>query len=471
MNDEESNENTSPESLPPKIWKGIRRGVNKAGNTAVSTTQKGKVLGIQLAQTTGQTTQTAMGRMQRHLGEDYYDILTQNPIVLDTLSRTELLQENKILLETTFNIPWSSSILWGFTVGITQMNQKEIANIMGQLFHYGPGHISSWDDVNKFMDQVSGKGHRLKHGHSIEYLPEIIERFGVKGVPAYTMHLLQDFTTTDGIPFVPKAWQVKQGIQSLGIHPHTAARLVSLSFTGLMSTIFVFMWASSIYELTSSVLKKRQLSMLLQIAEEALQHGDYKTAASNYEMALDIDANPYIMIALGQVFAQHKDTRFKAHQHFDQAVHLLANQPGKTMTYHGVKLSVRGMVGVQALATVDVYEGMPQDYWNEYLSKLVKATCNSFRITGRDLAKHAQNRISGTVKNPAQFSAAINYYLAAKAACYYPFLRERDDLIITNLDAAKQALDQVEQYDETVLGPSVENLRQLWTYELLPSER
>jgi len=40
----------------------------------------------------------------------------------------------------------------------------------------------------------------------------------------------------------------------------------------------------------------------------------------------------------------------------------------------------------------------------------------------------------------------------------------------TNLVAAKQALGLVAQYDEAALRPSVENLRQLWTYELLPPE-
>jgi hypothetical protein len=73
------------------------------------------------------------------------------------------------------------------------------------------------------------------------------------------------------------------------------------------------------------------------------------------------------------------------------------------------------------------------------------------------------------VVNPAQFSAAVNYYLAAKAACYYPFLKEQKELVTTNLEAAKQALGLVAQYDEAALRPSVETLRTLWTYELLPA--
>jgi hypothetical protein len=468
MSEEETNIDPEQPSVPSKVWQGIRQGVNKAGQTAVTTSKKGAQLGSQLAQTTGQTTQTAVGKVQRRLGEDYYAIMAQNPIVLDTLSRADLLQENKLLLQTAFNIPWSSSIVWGFTVGVTQMKQDEIAHAMGQLFHYGPGHISRWNEVNRYMDGVRGGGHRLKFGHSPEYLSQIIDQFGVEGVPAFYMHLLQDFTTIDGIPFVPKAWDVKQGLQGLGFAPRTAARLVSLSFTSMMSAMFMLMWASSLWELGSALVKKRRMTGLLKTADEARKHGDYKTAASNYEKTLEIDRNPYVMMALGQVYAQHQDTRFKSHRIFENAVNLLANQPGKTMPYNQMQLSVRGMAGIQALSTVDVYEGLPQDYWNEYLSKLVLATSYSFKVAAQAQVKQSTDRIPDAVVNPAQFSAAINYYLAAKSACHYPFLKEREELVRTNLQAAQQALGLVAQYDEVALRPSVENLRTLWSYELLP---
>ena len=59
---------------------------------------------------------------------------------------------------------------------------------------------------------VGGTGHRLKFGHSIEYLPQVVEKFGNEGVPAFFMHLLQDFTTVDGLPIVPHAWDVKDNL-------------------------------------------------------------------------------------------------------------------------------------------------------------------------------------------------------------------------------------------------------------------
>ena len=208
----------------------------------------------------------------------------------------------------------------------------------------------------------------------------------------------------------------------------------------------------------------------LETAVNALQHNDHKTAATNYEFALEVDQNPYVMMALGQVYAQHRDTRFKSHRIFEKAFDILAADPGKTMPYHQAQLSVRGMVGMQALATVDAYEGIKEDYWNDQLSKLVQATCYSFRAAAKAQSKQSVDLIPDAIVNPAQFSAALNYYLAAKTACYYPFLKERQELIDTNLTAAKQAMGLVAQYDEEKLRQPVETLRQLWTIELLPSK-
>jgi hypothetical protein len=284
------------------------------------------------------------------------------------------------------------------------------------------------------------------------------------------MHLLQDFTTVDGIPVLPHAWEAKQVLQSLGIKPKLASGLVSLNFAGMLSAMVVLLWAAELWKFGGTLKKKQRTTGFLNTAVDALSHGDYLTATTNYERALEIDRNPYIMMALGQVYAQHQNSRFKSHRIFEGAVTLLADQPGRTMPYHQMQISVRGFAGIQALSTVDVFEGLPQDYWNDYLSKLVQATCYSFQAAAQSQAKQSSDRIPDAVVNPALFSAAINYYLAAKAACYYPFLNEQEELISKNLEAARQALGLVGQYDEEVLRPSVETLRTLWTYELLPDD-
>lgn len=69
---------------------------------------------------------------------------------------------------------------------------------------------------------------------------------------------------------------------------------------------------------------------------------------------------------------------------------------------------------------------------------------------------------------PALFSAALNYYLAARTAALYPNGPEQNEMIRENWQAASRALRLVGQYDETNLGPKTSLLYQLWTLELLP---
>ncbi len=74
------------------------------------------------------------------------------------------------------------------------------------------------------------------------------------------------------------------------------------------------------------------------------------------------------------------------------------------------------------------------------------------------------------VVTPSLFSAAINYHLAAKSACYYPLAEERQERVISNTRAAVRSLGLMAQYDEERLRQPSSTIRQLWTMELLPPE-
>ena len=111
-----------------------------------------------------------VGKLQRNLGEDYYAILNENPIVKETMQRAALLTRDEALLSTAFNIPWVTTLMWSAAAGSIVALGDPIAKLSGELAHYGPGHVKAWDEVSKFMDSVSGSGHRLKFGHSIDYL-------------------------------------------------------------------------------------------------------------------------------------------------------------------------------------------------------------------------------------------------------------------------------------------------------------
>ncbi|MFN8411644.1 MAG: hypothetical protein U0Z26_04580 [Anaerolineales bacterium] len=106
------------------------------------------------------------------------------------------------------------------------------------------------------MDTAVGVGHRLKFGHSIEYLPQIVEKFGSESVPAYFMHLLQDFTTVDGLPIVPRAWDLKDAIQAANISKKLATGLVSISFSSTLGALAVITLVSELWKFGEALTKK-----------------------------------------------------------------------------------------------------------------------------------------------------------------------------------------------------------------------
>ncbi len=453
-----------------KVWGTLHETLGKAGDIAGETARKGVKFGGQLAQNASKTTLTTVGKLQRKFGEDYYAILEENPLVLDTLSRSDLLVENKDLLSTAFNIPWTTNLLWSAAAGSAIALQRPIAQGLGELLHYGPGHIKRWDDVNKFMDSVVGKGHRLKFGHSIDYLPKIVEEFGIEGVPAYFMHLLQDFTTIDGVPIVPNAWNVKQALEVANMPKKVATGLVSISFSSTLGALGVMMLVSQLWEFGISIRKKTKTKNYLKTAAVAIQNHDYNASVANYQRALEIERSPYILMSLGQVYMYREANRLRAHQTFSDAVTLLADQPDAVVPYNHSKLSVRGLAGIQALATADVLSDIHPEHWNDHVRDLVNATVFSFHSAAAKQAKQSDDFVPDSAVTPAQFSAAINYYLAAKSACYYPFAEERQEKVLRNLQESLRCLGLMAQYDEEKLRKPAIALRELWALELLPPD-
>lgn len=464
MSDESSEKPNAPHQ---KGWGALRETLGKAGEVAGEPVRKGAKLGGKLAENASQATQDAVGKIQRKLGEDYYAILEENPLVLDTLSRSDLLVENNDLLSTAFNVPWMTTLFWSAAAGGAIVLQRPIAQVQGKVFHYAPGHIKRWDEINKFMDNVVGKGHRLKFGHSIEYLPQIVERFGSEGVPAYFMHLLQDFTTVDGLPVVPRAWDVKDTLQLAGVPKKVATGLVSISFSSTLGALAVIMLVSELWKCSESLIKKIKTQNYLKTADAAIQNHDYNASVANYQRALEIERNPYILMALGQVYMHRASNRLRAHQTFTDAVTLLADHPDTVVPYNHSKLSVRGLAGIQALATADVLADIHPEHWNDHVRDLVNATVFSFTSAATKQEKQSDDLIPDTAVTPAQFSAAINYYLAAKSACYYPFAEERQEKVLRNIQASLRCLGLMAQYDEERLRKPATTLRQLWSMELL----
>ena len=193
-------------------------------------------------------------------------------------------------------------------------------------------------------------------------------------------------------------------------------------------------------DIQQSTIRRR---IVLNTAADAFQNQDYKGAAANYESVLEIERNPYVMIALGQVYMQRVLNRLRAHLIFCETVKLLSNQPTSTVPYCNAKISTRGIAGIHALATAQVLGNIQHEHWNDHVRDLVNATVFSFSSTAKVLSR----KNNPFKPAPTNLSAAINYYLAAKSACHYPFAEEREDKVEINLEAAHHCLESVAQYD------------------------
>ncbi len=150
-----------------------------------------------------------------------------------------------------------------------------------------------------------------------------------------------------------------------------------------------------------------------------------------------------------------------------EALRQLADRLDSTVPYGHAQLSVRGLAGIQGLATADVLADIHPEHWNDYVRDLVNATVFSFSSAAAKQAKQSEDLVPDTLVTPAQFSAAINYYLAAKSACIYPLGEERQETVVQSLQSALRSLGLVAQYDEKKLREPATRIRQLWTMEIL----
>jgi hypothetical protein len=87
------------------------------------------------------------------------------------------------------------------------------------------------------MDSLRGPWHRILGGHSMEWLPSLVCRFALIAIPAYVIHLAQDFTTLQGIPLILFANVVQRWLVSAGLSYTTAAAVLSVNAAHLVALI------------------------------------------------------------------------------------------------------------------------------------------------------------------------------------------------------------------------------------------
>lgn len=177
--------------------------------------------------------------------------------------------DSRISRSTGIEFDWSSAILTVGTAGFGIYGRHRTRRWAQQAFHDGPGHWDRYRDINRWIDGVGRKGfqgrdHRLKYGHSVEYLPDLVARFGPSAIPAYAVHLAQDVTTIRGIPLIPFARLAKVGLQRVGVRRAIATTCVTAnlaSIIGCVGTALILWEVGSLgYEIYSQARRQRQKS-------------------------------------------------------------------------------------------------------------------------------------------------------------------------------------------------------------------
>ncbi len=168
--------------------------------------------------------------------------------------------DDRISKATGIDFAWCDAAVTVVGAASAVAGRHRIRRSAEKRFH-DCGHWSRFQRINEEIDRVTGKNHRLKWGHSIEFLPRLVNKFGWLAVPAYTVHLAQDFTTVAGIPLIPWSRLAKVGLQKLGLRSAAATACVTVNLAtviGAVGTALIVVEVGSLgYRLYVKVREKR----------------------------------------------------------------------------------------------------------------------------------------------------------------------------------------------------------------------
>jgi hypothetical protein len=64
-----------------------------------------------------------------------------------------------------------------------------------------------------------------------------VKQFGLRGIAGFAVHLLQDFTTTDGVPWLPSPRLIAIALRKCGLRGAVAASCVSVNLAGAITVV------------------------------------------------------------------------------------------------------------------------------------------------------------------------------------------------------------------------------------------
>lgn len=371
------------------------------------------------------------------------------------------------------SVSWRADALLGLSaLGITAW-EKEIVGVTRALFHDGLPHQelsrrlfgSDFDAIHRWMDTVPGSGirgggivHRLQHGHDLAAAQQLYEAHGLPGLLVWMQHVAQDVATPTGVP-IPVggarlgAWLVDSGYATSG----KAALMLSFNAAELAASVLGGAFALRLATLVAELRRRRKVARRCADARDAWERGDLDAVVAHYGEARSLsDGEPTVVMALGWAYAQMGRPAAESFLAFREAAIGLAKED-RGVEAGGVTLSLRGLAYLLALShAVQVLEETDlKGAWRAELDRMLRGAVTAFETTALAQADGPAVRLGErevALYRQRPFSAAANYYLAARIAWSAPFLSASSEAPRLSVRAAEMLERAARVYPEAAGG-------------------
>lgn len=341
------------------------------------------------------------------------------------------------------SIAWRTDALLGLSaLGVT-VCEREIVTVTRSVFHDSLPHQelsrrlfgTDCDAIHRWIDTVPGSGirgggivHRLQHGHDLAAVQRLYEQHGLPGVLVWMQHVAQDVATPTGVPIPiggPQlgAWLVEAGYATRG----NAALMLSFNAAELAAGVLGGAFALRLAALAAELRRRRQVARRCADARDAWARSDLDAVVAHYSEARALsDDEPTILMALGWAYAQMGRPAAETFLAFRAAALGLARED-RSAAIGGTTVSLRGLAYLLALSqAVQVLEESDlAGAWRAELDRMLRGAITAFERTALEQAdgpalRWGEREVALYRARP--FSAAANYYLAARLAWSAPFL-------------------------------------------------
>lgn len=383
------------------------------------------------------------------------------------------------------SVAWQSDALVALSAMGVVTWEREIVTVTRSVFHDGLPHQelsrrlfgSDFDAIHRWIDTVPGSGirgggivHRLQHGHDLAAAQHLYNEHGLPGLLVWMQHVGQDVATPTGIPLPVGGPRLAQWlVDAEYATPGKAALMLSFNAADLAAAALGGAFALRLATLAAELRRRSQVARRCAAARDAWERGDLDAVVAHYAEARSLSGDePTILMALGWAYAQMGRPAAEAFLAFRAAAMGLAKEE-RLAQVNGATLSLRGLAYLLALshAAQVLEESDTRGAWRAELDRMLRGAIAAFERTALAQADGPAVRVAGReleLYRARPFSAAANYYLAARLAWSAPFLPasiEARRLSDRALEMQSRAARAHPQHDAAVAGA-----RARWESEL-----